>query len=116
VGIGVPRVSPDVEHAFHQFVIRTPNRDGLHAFLEQKSIGSAIHYPTPVHRQPAYRDRQLTAGALPFTEVLCDEILSLPIYPQLSEAEVERVIAAVCEWRHANRELPTGATSGSPLP
>jgi dTDP-4-amino-4,6-dideoxygalactose transaminase len=116
LGIGVPRVSPDVEHAYHQFVIRTPNRDGLQAFLEKTGIGSAIHYPVPVHRQPAYRDRRLTAGALPFTESLCDEILSLPIYPQLTDVEVERVIAAVCEWRHANRELPTGATSGSPLP
>jgi dTDP-4-amino-4,6-dideoxygalactose transaminase len=85
------------EQVFHQFVIRTERRDELRAFLEQKGIGTAIHYPVPVHRQPAYRDRGLTAGPLPVTETVCAEILSLPMYPQFADADVDRVIATIVE-------------------
>jgi dTDP-4-amino-4,6-dideoxygalactose transaminase len=114
LGIGVPRVPPQSEHVFHQFVIRTPDRDGLQKFLEQKRIGTAIHYPMPVHLQPAYHDRHLTAGALPFTEKLCDEILSLPIYPQLTDADVERVISAVSEWARDKKPRHTVPDARSP--
>lgn len=95
------------EQVFHQFVIHTERRDDLREFLEQKGIGTAIHYPVPVHLQPAYRDRQLTAGPLRLTEAVCGEILSLPIYPQLADADVDRVIAAIVEWtqsRSPNRK------------
>ena len=58
-GIGVPACSHEAEHVFHQYVIRVPDRDDLRRFLDERRIGTAIHYPVPVHRQPAYRDRGL---------------------------------------------------------
>jgi dTDP-4-amino-4,6-dideoxygalactose transaminase len=97
-GISVPACSGEERHVFHQFVIRVPDRDALRRFLEARRIGTAIHYPIPVHRQPAYRDRGLSAGTLARTENLCDEIVSLPMYPQLTDADVDRVIAAIGEW------------------
>ena len=74
-------------------MIRTTDRDELRRFLDERRIGTAIHYPLPVHRQPAYRERGLSAGTLARTEKLCDEILSLPMFPQLTDADVDRVIA-----------------------
>ena len=97
-GIGVPACSNDAEHVFHQFVIRTSGRDDLRHFLEERRIGSAIHYPVPVHLQPAYRSRGLQVEPLVRTEKLCSEIVSLPMFPQLTDADVDRVIAAIDEW------------------
>ena len=68
-----------------------------------RRIGTAIHYPLPVHRQPAYRDRGLNAGTLGRTEKLCDEILSLPMFPQLTDADVDRVSSAIGEWLERRR-------------
>jgi dTDP-4-amino-4,6-dideoxygalactose transaminase len=97
-GIMIPACSDEVTHVFHQYVIRTAGRDELRRFLDERRIGSAIHYRLPVHRQPAYRDRGLNAGTLARTEKLCDEILSLPMFPQLSDADMDRVIASISEW------------------
>ena len=92
-------ILPDAEcpgHVYHQYVIRHRERDRLRAWLAEQGIGSLIHYPVPVHLQPAYA-RQLLCpvGGLPVTEQFCAEILSLPMYPQLSDEQVERVVAAV---------------------
>jgi dTDP-4-amino-4,6-dideoxygalactose transaminase len=97
-GITIPVCSDEVTHVFHQYVIRTTGRDELRRFLDERRIGTAIHYPLPVHRQPAYRERGLSAGTLVRTEKLCDEILSLPMFPQLNDADVDRVIASIREW------------------
>jgi len=97
-GIMIPACSDEVTHVFHQYVIRTASRDELRRFLDERGIGTAIHYPLPVHRQTAYRDRGLNAGSLSRTEELCDEILSLPMFPQLSDTEVDRVIGSIDEW------------------
>lgn len=96
-GLVIPACSDDAEHVFHQFVIRTAERDDLRRFLGEQRIGTAIHYPVPVHRQPAYQDR-LCSQSLSRTEKLCGEIVSLPMFPQLTDAEVDRVSAAVGEW------------------
>jgi dTDP-4-amino-4,6-dideoxygalactose transaminase len=109
-GVGVPACSHDAEHVFHQFVIRTPGRDDLRHFLDERRIGSAIHYPVPVHLQPAYRSRGLHAGPLVRTEKLCAEIVSLPMFPQLTDADVDRVIAAINEWI-AGRATQRGSAS-----
>lgn len=78
----LPEKPADRTHVFHQYVIRTPERDRVRRALMQAGIGTAIHYPRPVHLQPAYR--ALGNGAcLPVTETICAEILSLPMYPQL---------------------------------
>ena len=72
--------SSRVDHVYHQFVIRHDRRDALQAFLSGAGIGTGIHYPAPVHRQPAYRGRiPLPPGGLPVTETICQSILSLPM-------------------------------------
>jgi dTDP-4-amino-4,6-dideoxygalactose transaminase len=106
-GIGIPACSEEVEHVFHQYVIRMSDRDKLRSFLDERRIGTAIHYPVPVHCQPAYRERGLNAGKLTRTEKLCHEILSLPMFPQLADADVDRVIATIGEWI-TQQTLPRG--------
>ena len=83
-------------HVFHQYVVRSPARDALRAALGAGGVGTNIHYPVPVHRQPAYAERLAIApSGLVETERAAPEVLSLPIYPQLGDAAVARVIAAV---------------------
>ena len=83
-------------HVYHQYVVRTANRDGLREHLRQAGIGSGIHYPLPVHLHPAYRGRVANGpSGLCNSQKVTREILSLPIYPQLADAAVDRVIAEV---------------------
>ncbi|MBI3825232.1 MAG: DegT/DnrJ/EryC1/StrS family aminotransferase [Candidatus Rokubacteria bacterium] len=93
-----PARRPGVEHAYHQYVVRTPQRDGLQRWLRDRGIGTAVHYPQPVHRQPAYAGRTPLVVSLPRTETAVREILSLPLYPELAEAAVARVAEAVRSW------------------
>ncbi|MGE4219644.1 MAG: DegT/DnrJ/EryC1/StrS family aminotransferase [Alphaproteobacteria bacterium] len=85
---------PQAEHVFHQYVLRCRDRDGLQARLRDAGIGTNIHYPVPVHLQPAYRGRLATGpGGLSRTEAAASSVLSLPMFPQLADTEV----AAVCD-------------------
>jgi dTDP-4-amino-4,6-dideoxygalactose transaminase len=92
----LPRRRAECTHVFHQYVIRSRERDRLREHLRAAQIGTGIHYPVPVHLQPAYEGRlgELPAG-LPHTTQAMREILSLPIYPQLAAAAVDRVIAEI---------------------
>jgi dTDP-4-amino-4,6-dideoxygalactose transaminase len=92
----LPVRRPETTHVFHQYVVRFDERDRLRDWLRAAGIGSGIHYPAPVHCQPAYAGR-LTAGpsGLGVTERAAPQILSLPMYPQLSDEAVERVIAEI---------------------
>jgi len=90
-----PPRRPGAGHVFHQYVIRCARRDDLRASLQALGIGTLIHYPVPVHLQPAYQGRVPVAGALAHTEAACREILSLPMFPELADADVERVVAGV---------------------
>jgi dTDP-4-amino-4,6-dideoxygalactose transaminase len=94
--LALPMRRPEATHVFHQYVIRLPERDALRDSLRAARIGTGIHYPVPVHCQPAYAGR-LAAGpsGLGVTERAAPQILSLPIYPQLSTEAVERVIAQI---------------------
>jgi dTDP-4-amino-4,6-dideoxygalactose transaminase len=94
--LALPVRRPEATHVFHQYVIRLAQRDLLRDWLRAVEIGTGIHYPTPVHRQPAY-DGRLAAGpsGLGVTERAAGQILSLPIYPQLSDEAVERIIAEI---------------------
>ena len=96
--VRTPIVRAGCEHVFHQYVVRTPRRDDLLASLRERGISTAIHYPVPVHLQPAYAGRLPRPVELPITEMIAGEILSLPIFPSLSDREVDRVIEAVLEW------------------
>jgi dTDP-4-amino-4,6-dideoxygalactose transaminase len=82
-------------HVFHQYVIRSRNRDGLRAHLLDAGINTAILYPMPVHLQPAYKDRVPTAGSLRHTERTCQRILSLPMGEHIRQSEVGRVSEAI---------------------
>lgn len=95
LGFQSPRRRPETEHVFHLYVIRAERRDELQAFLKSRGVGALIHYPVPVHLQPAYRDRSLCRAPLPETERAAHEILSLPIYPELAESELRAVIAEI---------------------
>lgn len=95
LGIGVPVEGPNEVHVYHQYVIRTPQREALSAHLKRADIETGIHYPVPLHRQPAWLRTYGEGPALPRAERLAEEILSLPVFPDLTDAEVERVSDAV---------------------
>jgi dTDP-4-amino-4,6-dideoxygalactose transaminase len=84
----LPRAVGDVTHVYHLYVVRAQERDALLAHLHERGIGAQVHYPVPVHLQPAYADLGLGPGSLPETERVAAEVLSLPLYPEISEAAI----------------------------
>lgn len=92
-----PAVAAGNEHVYHLYVVRSRQRDALRSHLARRGIATAIHYPVPVHQQPAYR-RLAPAGGLPVTERAAAEVLSLPMYPQLAPAAVKRVAEGIREF------------------
>lgn len=96
---GAPLTLPaaDLGHVYHLYVVESDRRDALRAHLLAAGIGCDVHYPEPAHLQPAYADLGYASGSLPLTEALAGRILSLPMFPELSRSEVERVAAVVIE-------------------
>jgi dTDP-3-amino-3,4,6-trideoxy-alpha-D-glucose transaminase len=92
----LPIAADDSEHVYHLYVVRSQERDHLQAALRERGIGTDIHYPLPAHRQPIYATFE-PDGDLPATERLAQEVLSLPIYPELTDAEVRVIATAVRE-------------------
>ncbi len=87
---------PGVEHAFHQYVLRVPQRVAVQAYFKEHGVGTGVHYPAPVHLQPAYRGRlALGPAGCAETEAAAEAVLSLPMYPELSGAQVAQVCAAL---------------------
>ena len=97
IGVGLPHVPEWADPAWHLFVVTLADRDAFQARLRAAGVETLIHYPIPPHRQLAYADLGLPAGSFPIAEQLASQVLSLPIGPQMSDAEVEWVIAAVQE-------------------
>lgn len=95
-GLILPTIRPGYTHVYHQYVVRHRNRDQFRARLAVKGIGTNIHYPVPVHRQPAYEGR-LSADpcGLGVSEAVACQVLSLPMYPELTGSMVERIVDAV---------------------
>jgi dTDP-4-amino-4,6-dideoxygalactose transaminase len=87
------------QSVYHLYVIRHPQRDQLMKHLSDRGIGTAIHYPVPIHLQPAYRGRLGDIGSLPETERAAQEILSLPMFPELPESDVKVVADAIREFK-----------------
>ncbi len=83
------------EHVFHLYVIRAPRRDALARHLASAGISTGIHYPIPCHLQPVAAELGYRAGSLPVTERLARKVLSLPMYPELADAQVERIADAI---------------------
>ena len=94
-GVRLPRELPGRRHVWHLYVVRHARRDALAAHLERAGIGSIIHYPIPVHLQPAYAKLGIAEGTLPETERAAREVLSLPLHPGLPRESQQRVIEAV---------------------
>ena len=94
-----PLELPDIKHVYHLYVIRCPDRDALQEHLAQQEVGTAVHYPTPIHLQGAYRWLELARGSFPEAEQACQQVLSLPIYPELTDTKVRQIAAFIREWR-----------------
>lgn len=90
-GLTLPEVRSGVTHVYHQYVVRLPQRDALRNYLRQVGIGTLVHYPAPVHLQPAYQGRLPLVAPLPWTEQAAHQVLSLPMFPQLSNDHVQHV-------------------------
>ncbi|MBN1440852.1 MAG: DegT/DnrJ/EryC1/StrS family aminotransferase [Anaerolineales bacterium] len=94
-GLRLPPEPPDSAPVYYTFTVRHPRRDSLRAHLARHGVGTAIHYPCPVHLQPGFRNLNLSPGDLPETERAAQEVLSLPMFPGLREDEIRTVIDAV---------------------
>lgn len=97
-GISLPHEADYAESVYHLFVIRTKNRDALIDFLKSKDISAGIHYPTPIHLQPAYDNLKYGLGDFPITEQYAKEIISLPMYPELSSEQLIHVCNSISEF------------------
>jgi len=93
--VRVPREADWAHHVYHLFVVRVPDRQALAAALKEKGVQTAVQYPVPVHLTPAYADLGYGAGDLPVCERACEEIISLPIYPDLDDDGVDYVVEQV---------------------
>jgi len=91
INIQLPAEPQDYRHVYHLYVIRSQNRDVLQSALKECGIGTAIHYPNPVHLQPFFSNGADRHGQFPIAEKICDEILSLPMFPELTEEQVKIV-------------------------
>jgi dTDP-4-amino-4,6-dideoxygalactose transaminase len=94
-GVVLPFVDPRAGHIYHQYVIRAPRRDELRAFLTGHKIGTEIYYPLPLHLQTSLKSLGYKRGDFPVSERAAEEVLALPIYPELREDEVETVVEAI---------------------
>lgn len=93
--VQVPQAPPDARHVYHVYAILVEKRDELQRYLESHGIQTNIHYPIPVHLQKAYADLGYGAGDFPCAEAACEKLLSLPLYPEMTPAQVAEVALAV---------------------
>jgi dTDP-4-amino-4,6-dideoxygalactose transaminase len=93
-----PAVDPANEPIFHQYTIRVPRRDALMEHLKARGIGCAVYYPLALHLQPCFAHLGYRPGSLPASEAATAEVLSLPVYPELTEAQQDAVVRAVTEF------------------
>jgi dTDP-4-amino-4,6-dideoxygalactose transaminase len=90
--------NPQAKHVFHQYVIRAHRRDDLRKFLTDRKIGSEIYYPLPLHLQPVFSYLGLKAGDLPVSELASSEVLALPMFPELTDPEIQWVVESISEF------------------
>jgi dTDP-4-amino-4,6-dideoxygalactose transaminase len=98
LGVTRPAVDGRADSAWHLYVIRTPERDALLEHLQSRGIGAGVHYPLPLHEQPAYAHLGYVGLDLPVTATIAATCLSLPLYPEMTHAQQDRVVAAVAEF------------------
>ena len=90
--------SPRATHVFHQYVIRAQRRDDLRKFLADRKIGSEIYYPLPLHLQPVFAYLGLREADMPVSEQAAREVLALPMFPELTDAEIQRVVESIADF------------------
>jgi dTDP-3-amino-3,4,6-trideoxy-alpha-D-glucose transaminase len=98
VPVGRPCAFAGADHVYHLFVVRSGERDALRTHLSEHGIASAVHYPTPIHLNEAYAHLGLAPGSLPVSEQLAQQICSLPLFPGMTDAELERISTAVSDF------------------
>lgn len=112
-GLGLPLIDHELESAFHLFVIETDQRDAVAEQLKADGINTGLHYPIPVHLQPPYRHLGLKRGSFPVSERLAERCLSLPMFPELTDAQIDytcaRLREALAEQRAAAQVTPVVA-------
>ena len=96
--LALPVEADHCRHVYHLYAVQTPQRDALQAHLAARGVGTGLHYPVPVHLQPAYTRLGYVPGALPVTERVARQQLSLPMYPQLGRHQLDQVVSAVTEF------------------
>lgn len=95
VPVTTPHLMPYAEHVFHVYAVRVKERDRLQRFLQEREIQTGIHYPVPVHLQKAYAHPSYPVGSFPASEAAAREVLSLPLYPEITAAQIETVTQAL---------------------
>ncbi len=100
----LPQTSGEVEHVYHLYVVRAQARDGLLTHLRQYGIGAQVHYPVPVHLQPAYADLDFGSGSLPETERAAQTVLSLPLFPEMTLSKVEEVAEIIKKFDKVKKQ------------
>ena len=112
-GVVVPGEAGGAESVWHLYVIRAEQRDALKEHLVNKGISAGIHYPIPIHLQPAYQDLGYKRGDFPVTEAYADRILSLPMYAELMDRQIEFICQTICEFQsmHRTDEIPSESSS-----
>ena len=96
--VGLLARSPQATHVFHQYVIRAQRRDELRQFLAERKIGSEVYYPLPLHLQPVFAYLELREGDLPVAEQAARDVLALPMFPELRDEEIRRVVDGVASF------------------
>jgi dTDP-4-amino-4,6-dideoxygalactose transaminase len=97
-GLDVQQEDPDAASVYHLFVVRVRRRDAFRAFLEERGIATAIHYPIPLHLQPAYRHLGYSVGDFPTAERLAEDIVSLPMHPFLDRSHIDYIAMVATEF------------------
>ncbi len=95
VGIAVPKVAEGNTHTYHQYTIAVDDRDELLRYLNDKGIAARVYYPVPLHLQPCYRSLGYSIGTFPVAEEMAEKVISLPVYPELTEEEIDYIIQTV---------------------
>ena len=103
--IFTPAERPYNRHVYHCYVIRSPRRDALAQYLGSQGIGVGVHYPIPLHLQPASQALGLSRGSLPVAEAVAGQVLSLPIYPEITPAQQQYVADAVKAFVESGPQL-----------
>lgn len=103
-GLALPRVRPGASHVYHQYAVCLEQRDALRDYLKAEGIGTLVHYPMPVHLQPAYLGRIPLAGDLAQTERVARQVVSLPMFPQMQDAQASRVADCIAKFQRGGAE------------